>query len=747
MDRTQESLVHFLQSGLNSQQRQAVEQEKGALLIIAGAGSGKTRVITARIAYLIAHKDVEPSSIVALTFTNKAAKEMLERVRTFLPANTLMPFIGTFHAYCLRFLKKHNHLLSRPFVSMLDDDDQQKLLQGIIQRADVGKSITVKQIASFISQVKNRVTTSSEIDQALMHDEAMLSIYRAYEAEKRASQCLDFDDLLLETVALLKKNEPALYSWRSQIQHVLVDEYQDTNTTQHALLKELTLSCKSMRVESVCVVGDEDQSIYSWRGATVANISHFTHDFPDAQIIKIEQNYRSVAPILTIANSVIAHNTQRHPKKLWSERKGKDRIRVISCISDRQEGDLIAQCMQVARSSKNIESYAVLYRAHYQSRSLEEALIKHSIPYRIIGGIQFYERKEIKDILAYLKLVVNPHDRVSFFRVINCPARGLGEQFESVFRTHWQDEPFLSFYDIGRHLIEQHVFTGVRRAALESFMLILEQCKLTDKPLAMVESMLAKTGYIAYLHGSCDRDELVERHENIKELYRALEQFEAQGITTVQAFLDEVSLMQEHASKDNAETNPVLLMTMHAAKGLEFDLVAITGLEEGVLPSSRSFSCGDSLQEERRLCYVGITRAKNYLLLSHCRYRYTYGQTNEQLRSRFIDEMPKELTPTQDCSYTALYQSSAMFKEWLGGEGIMPAPEKRVHLEQRPALQVKKIKSVTTCPFKKYQTVQHCKFGLGIIQSIETREGDTAIAHVKFSDCIKKISVAFLTII
>lgn len=766
MNQAPESLVTFLKDGLNKQQREAVEQEKGSLLIIAGAGSGKTRVITARIAHLIVNKEVLPSSIIALTFTNKAAKEMLERVRNFLPAHTPLPFIGTFHSYCLRFLKKHQHLLTRPFASMLDDDDQQKLLQGIIQRADLGKSVTVKQIASQISQLKNRVTTSDEIGQALMHDQVVLSIYRAYEAEKRASQCLDFDDLLLETVALLKKNEPALYSFRTNIKHLLVDEYQDTNSIQHALLKELTLSSKVMSVDSVCVVGDEDQSIYSWRGATVANISHFTNDFPGAHIIKIEQNYRSVEPILTVANNVIAHNTQRHPKKLWSERKGKDRIRVVSCISDRQEGDLIAQCMQVARSSKKIESYAILYRAHFQSRSLEEALIKNSIPYRIVGGIQFYERKEIKDILAYLKLLVNPHDRVSFFRVINCPARGLGEQFESVFRDRWHDEPFLSYQEIGRHLIDQHVFTGVRRAALESFMLILEQCSPTNKPLAVVESILTKTGYIVYLHGSCDKDELVERHENIKELFRALEQFESQGILTVQAFLDEVSLMQEHASRDSLEANPVLLMTMHAAKGLEFDLVAITGLEEGILPSSRSFSCADSMQEERRLCYVGITRAKNYLLLSYCRYRYSYGQTNEQLRSRFIDEMPTELTPIQDCSYVSPYQATILFKEWLTGTKteksiqIVSSPEKKPFAERKAepknkgaerdfssVTQSEKIKSVTVCTFKKYQTVSHCKFGLGIIQSIEARENDTAIAQVKFSDCIKKIAVSFLTTI
>lgn len=765
---TTDVFATFLRDALNTQQREAVEQAEGSFLVIAGAGSGKTRVITARIAYLIAYKQVLPQEIIALTFTNKAAKEMLERVKQFLPVGTQLPFIGTFHSYCLRFLKKHQHLLSRPFMSLLDDDDQQKMLASIIQRSSLGKNTTAKQVASVISQLKNRVTAVSQIEQELLHEPIILGVYRAYEIEKRASRCLDFDDLLLEAVALLKKNDPGLQGWRSQVKHLLVDEYQDTNSIQYALLKELTRPCYGATVDSVCVVGDEDQSIYSWRGATVTNIAHFTNDFPNTQVIKIEQNYRSVASILTVANQVISHNTQRHPKKLWSERTGKDRIRVISCISDRQEGDMVAQCMKSARMIGRVESCAILYRAHFQSRALEEALIKSSLPYRIIGGVQFYERKEIKDLLAYLRLVVNPHDRVAFFRVINCPTRGLGEQFENLFRTCWQDEPFLSYQEVARHLIEQQAITGIRCAALEQFVALISQCNPLEKPFTVVESLLTKTGYISYLHASCDKDEAAERYENVKELLRALQQFEAQDIVTVQAFLDEVTLMQEHALQDSQHSNPVLLMTMHAAKGLEFDLVAITGLEEGILPSSRSLSCQDSMQEERRLCYVGITRAKNYLLLSYCRYRYTYGQTHEQVRSRFIEEMPSELTPLQDCSYVLPQQAAQMFQGWFLGNSLQwgksqvqdavekprPSavkPQSRVYpksvKEEKPALATKKNQPVTNSGFKKYQAVRHCKFGLGIIQSIEDRENDTAVAQVKFSDCTKKIAVSFLTIV
>lgn len=751
---TPDTLTTFLRDELNAHQREAVEQETGSLLIIAGAGSGKTRVITTRIAHLIVNKGVPPSSLIALTFTNKAAKEMLERVTHFLPDNRDVPFIGTFHAYCLRLLKRYKHLLPTPFESMLDEEDQQKLLSSIIQRFDLGKRVHAKQLAYQISQLKNRAINPTDITESLMQDHVLVQVYHAYEAEKRASHCLDFDDLLLETLTLFKKNEMALAHCRQNIKHVLVDEYQDTNVVQHALLKQMTLDHKKLTVDSVCVVGDEDQSIYSWRGATVENIAHFTKDFPHARIIKIEQNYRSVQAILTVANAVVAHNKQRNPKELWSERVGKDRIRVISCLSDRQEGDMVAGAMEAARQANKQQSCAILYRAHFQSRSLEEALIKRSIPYRIIGGIQFYERKEIKDILAYLKLIANPHDRVSFFRVINCPARGLGEQFETLFRDCWHDEPSLSFQEIGAHLLQKNMLTGARRSAIEQFIALLAPFKATDKPSTAAEQIIIKTGYLAYLTASYEKDEALERQENIKELLRAIKQFELQDITNITTFLDEVSLMQEHASRDNADSNPVLLMTMHAAKGLEFDVVAIAGLEEGILPSSRSLSSPESIEEERRLCYVAITRAKNYLLLTHCRYRYAYGQTNEQLRSRFIDEMPQKLIPIQDCSHSTEYQAKLYLSDWLGvtthkqvqtfGPSRQTTPPKKAPVKPTKGYTVKTAPA-SPCPFKKYQTVKHSTFGIGIVQSIDNRADGAVFVEVRFAQNIKKIAASFLT--
>lgn len=420
---------NFLRNDLNSAQQEAVQHRDGSLLIVAGAGSGKTRVITARIANLILNEHIDPSSIIALTFTNKAAKEMQERIRFFLGGDTAIPFIGTFHAYCLRILKNNAHLLPTPFISILDSDDQQKMLHGIITRHHLNKQTTAQQLGYQISQIKNQTHNPDQMAYSWGQNPLIKQLFAAYEEEKRASKCLDFDDLLLETLRLFKRNPQLpdgthfMQRFHNSIAHILVDEYQDTNVVQHELLTAMAKQNKQRVVDSICVVGDEDQSIYSWRGATVANIMNFKKDFDNTTVIKLEQNYRSVQPILEIANQIIKHNKNRNPKKLWSERTGSDRIRRIICASDYQESETIAHFLTCAGRTQKLNTIAILYRTHFQSRSLEEGLIRYSIPYKIVGGIQFYERKEVKDLLAYLRLIVNPFDRTSFFRVINCPAR------------------------------------------------------------------------------------------------------------------------------------------------------------------------------------------------------------------------------------------------------------------------------------------------------------------------------------
>lgn len=774
----------FRTQQLNAAQQQAVSPKCGSLLVVAGAGSGKTRVITARIAHLILNEGVHPSAIIALTFTNKAANEMKERIARFLGTARALPFIGTFHSYCLRLLKMNSEYLDHPFLSILDEDDQEKLLSGIIQRSGLTKRITAKQLSYQISQIKNQMqdpmTSSSSLDPKLLGE-----LYNAYEKEKRLSKSLDFDDLLIEGLALFKKHPIFKQQFQQTVRHILVDEYQDTNVIQHEFLKQMAQNGpRTMAVDSVCVVGDEDQSIYSWRGATVANVMNFKHDFPETELIKIEQNYRSVQPILDIANNVIKHNKQRNPKNLWSDRPGKDRVRIISCVSNYQEGDTIAQLMQVIAKQPSLRlsrpsglanhggqaeqaatSVAILYRAHYQSRTIEEALVKYSIPYKIVGGTQFYDRKEIKDLLAYLRLIVNPFDRAAFFRVINCPMRGLGEKFEEQFYERWNAEPFSPYDAIIKTFIQEKIVTGTKKTSLEQFAHIFKTLNHDTAPLKALEHIIANVAYITYLKNAYETEEAQTRIDNVKELLRAVSHFASTGITTIRGLLDEIALMQEHAQKEDAK-DPVLLMTLHAAKGLEFDMVILCGLEEGLFPSSRSVITDEGLEEERRLFYVGITRAKERLLITHARHRYTYGQMNDQISSRFLDEIPSKLATAFDGTAWNITQAKAFFADWLNAKGASPimtfgnsyvAPKtvQKPKLAITPKTYAPSKKTQAASPvsipithaahgWKTNQPVTHKSFGVGIIKNIETRGEEQIFLTVQFKSGTKKIDQKFV---
>ena len=659
------SFTTFLETNLNSEQRRAVTHQTGSILVVAGAGSGKTRVITARITNLILNQKIPAQTIVALTFTNKAALEMRERIGHFLGNQETLPFIGTFHSYCVRLLRQNQKLLDNPFFSILDDTDQQKLISGIIQRNDLQKKITARQVAYQISHIKNNTIDPTNpaldtISNPLVHE-----IYTAYEHEKRANKSLDFDDLLLETLKLFKKNKQFKEQFQTRIRHILVDEYQDTNVVQHSLLKEMAQSHNITTADSICVVGDEDQSIYSWRGATVTNILNFKHDFPDTTVVKIEQNYRSVQPILDAANNVIQNNYNRNPKTLWSERKGTDRIRTLTCLSEYQEADVIAQLLTIGQQQKKLDTFAVLYRTHAQSRAIEEALIKNTIPYKIIGGTQFYERKEIRDILAYLRLVINPFDRASLFRVINTPSRGLGAQFEEQFYTEWHNEPFLTFADLINRLIATEAITPTKQKGLKKFLHVLADIEPHSLPSVAAVQIITRSEYVSYIKEAYDPEDARARVENIQELLDAIKHAESQGTRTITEFIEEITLMQEKSSKQDEKYAPVLLMTLHAAKGLEFDTVILAGLEEGLLPSTRSMNSTETLEEERRLFYVGITRAKERILLTQAKYRYTYGQMVDQAPSRFVGEIPQPLLHQQDCFYWKPAQIYTYFSDWL----------------------------------------------------------------------------------
>lgn len=782
-----ERFQQFVETQLNEPQRKAVEKINGSLLVIAGAGSGKTRVITARITNLIMRHNVPARSIVALTFTNKAAREMQERVATFLQDQTQLPTVSTFHSYCLQLLKTHQRLLPFDNFAIMDAADQQKLLQSILKKHELEKKINLKQMLYTISSYKNRNATGTSIDDA---DSASIykfnEIYNAYEQEKRLSKCLDFDDLLVYTLKLFQENKEFKAKFQSVIRHILVDEYQDTNTIQNELLRHMALDAgQKLTIDSICAVGDEDQSIYSWRGATIENILKFGKDFGSTETIKIEQNYRSTQHILDIANHVITNNRSRNHKNLWSDNKEHQKTIIFECNSEFQEADVISALVQTVQQHESLQSIAILYRTHYQSRVLEEAMIKASIPYKIIGGIQFYERKEIKDLLSYLRLLYNPFDRVSFSRIINCPTRGLGQKFEEEFEELWTVNPFNSAFDIAKIMLQEKM-TATKHQALNNFRNLFINMPEDVTPLQALKSIIEKTHYIDYLDDNFDKAEAQTKKENIQELLRAVIHFQDEGIVTISQLLDEITLMQDRLKAQDTAKEYVQMMTLHSAKGLEFTTIILPGLEDGIIPSTPSIN-DNNVEEERRLFYVGLTRACKRLLITHCKTRNTYGQTNIQIRSRFLDEIPTNLVIQQAANYWSQGQAKTYFTQWIKGnqptQSInadhvqtfsgssslgsrkhqqMVATKKSSGSKFNPPLTPVRTTSSSTqihasnpmgstkliqSNFKRMQTITHKAFGLGIVHEVEVK-GTITIVTVRFhTHGLKKIDSKFLEII
>ena len=749
MEQKEFSFKDFVDNDLNSEQRKAVNHKSGPLLVIAGAGSGKTRVITSRITQLLLEENLHPSELVALTFTNKAANEMKERIVKFVGKRTGIPFIGTFHSYCLYLLKTNTHLLPFDTFSILDEDDKRSILNKLLKKSTLYKQNTAQQLAYQISKIKNQIADPTQANFDSVENIPLREIFEAYEKEKSASKCYDFDDLLIEATRLLHTNKDLKEAHQNKVRHILVDEYQDTNLIQHALLKHMGLDeQKKLAIDSICVVGDEDQSIYSWRGATVDNIINFKKDFKDSKLIKIEQNYRSKQPILHVANTVITNNKKRNEKKLWSSRDGVDCVRSLQCLSGYQEADIIARYCKLLHSHKKLSSTAILYRTHFQSRVLEEALLRHAIPYIIIGGIRFYERKEIKDLVAYLRLVVNPFDRVAFTRIVNCPSRGLGDKFLEQFFAAWDSEPLLSLQEIGRKIVKDKLFPPAKTEAIQSFLAIYNNLTAQSDAAQTLADVITKSGYLAHLKKSYEKNESTERQENIKELLNAAHYFASQSKTTVAAFLDEVTLLQEKADLEQIKEDGVMLMTIHAAKGLEFNNVIIAGLEENLFPSSRSLVTQEQLEEERRLFYVGITRAKNRLLLTNSRYRQTYGQMEQQISSRFLDEIPESSCKSAQAQQWQQYEVNNFFTQWIGLRQANPEvftfmPRKEASELPAQSKQITPRVSATKKFFKKHQTIKHKTFGVGIIKEVEQKKSKTFVtAHFKAG--LKKIESSFL---
>ncbi len=776
MSRT-DTLNTYLHETLNAQQREAVLHDRGALLVIAGAGSGKTRIITTRITHLILHKQVASDSIVALTFTNKAALEMKERIVHYLGNKTVLPFIGTFHAYCVRFLKKYGSLIDLPVFSILDTEDQKKMITDIMKRAGTHKPTQYRAIMYQISQIKQQ---KNGLD-LLNIPSDIYALYHQYEKEKKQAKCLDFDDLLIKTVLILESFLHIRATVQAELTHILIDEYQDTNSIQQTLLKLLANHQESaeLAITSLCAVGDEDQSIYSWRGATVSHILNFNTAFKPTTIIKVEQNYRSVEPILSLANTLISHNKERTPKVLWSDRTAHDRIRLVACSSEYQESELIGNCIAALREKHPEQSIAVLYRMHAQSRAIEEILVKRSIPYTIVGGIQFYERREIKDILAYLRCINNPFDFTAFTRILNVPTRGLGQKCEDVLKNLWENEPFIDIpTSIDQCATDSHL-SKTQQAAFLAFKEIFAGITPKTEPSKAIEHILSKTGYIQFIQQEYESNEAEERLNNIYELIDAAHYFERNSANTISLFLGEVGLMQEAAhNKIDDKSNIVFMMTIHAAKGLEFDTIIISGVEEGMLPTTRAQATNQDIEEERRLLYVAITRAKERLLITYTNQRYTYGNLVMQIPSRFIDEMEPYKSKINQIRYLNSEQIYSYCTQWLTGKTfhilkssdyVYDTPQQKPHPTQTQYLrnsavhrfktpssatqirvEKKEIASLATTPLSSEkktwylgQPVRHATYGIGNVQMSEERSEGTFVT-VRFKKGTKKIKANFI---
>ncbi len=586
--------------GLNPKQVEAVRTITGPVLILAGAGSGKTRALTHRIAYLIA-SGIKPENILAVTFTNKAAAEMKHRVQKLIGASA-MPAMGTFHSICLRILRaKIDHLgYSKSFV-IYDTDDTQSLMKQII--LDLGldpKKNSPKSMLGRISELKSELIGPKQFEEDAKEyrDRMLTSIYEAYQSELAKNNALDFDDLIMLTVQLFRKHPAILEQYQELWRYIMVDEYQDTNHAQYILISLL-----AKKYRNIAVVGDDAQSIYGWRKADIRNILDFEKDYPDAKVILLEQNYRSTQTILEAANSIIGKNKHQKQKNLWTDNRAGDTITVKEARDPREESEYIISQIK----DKNLEQCTILYRTHAQSRAVEETLIRHGLPYRILGGVRFYERREIKDILAYLRLVANPNDSVSFRRVVNVPTRGIGKV----------------------------ALSKKSGPAYEKFVELLEELRAVAPTMPLtkfLQYLFKKINYELYLNDKTEEGR--ERWENVQELLTAT------AGKKLEAFLEEVALIQETDSLEQSGPS-ITLMTVHSAKGLEFPTVFIIGMEDGVFPHARSLFDPTQLEEERRLCYVAVTRAMSDLHLIFCRQRTIFGTTQLNPPSRFIFEIPE----------------------------------------------------------------------------------------------------------
>ncbi|MEI7674583.1 MAG: UvrD-helicase domain-containing protein [bacterium] len=630
---------------LNSEQLRAVQTIEGPLLIQAGAGSGKTKTLTHRIAYLIANQKATPFNILAVTFTNKAAKEMRERVGKLLGDNSnnrgFMPYMGTFHSICVKLLRQDGDHIGIPnnFI-IFDENDRISAIKRASKRLQIDeKAFPARGISSAISSAKNEMMTPNEYasNTSSPTQKTAAQVYPVYETLLRENNALDFDDLILSTVKLLSTKKVVREKWQNQFKYIMIDEYQDTNTAQYKLVKLLT-----SKEKNIAVVGDDWQSVYSFRGADFRNILNFEKDYPGCEVIKLEQNYRSTKSILDAANAVITKNEHRSKKKLWTASETGMPVQIIQVNNERSEGETIIRRIRAAVDAglRQYQDFAVLYRTNAQSRSIEEALVHYGIPYKIVGGTRFYDRKEVRDLIAYLRLIYQPEDRVSFDRIINLPTRGIGAKSVQSFND-WMLENNLTLSQGLARVAECTVLTDKARKGLfelGSVIITLHESIEELTPSVILDTLIRRIGYLEFLNDKTLMGE--SRQENVKELLSVTEEYAELGMS---GFLEEISLISD-LDQANMSDDSVTLMTLHAAKGLEFPAVFMSGMEETIFPHSRALYDQSEMEEERRLCYVGMTRAREELYLLSASSRLLYGGIQHNAPSRFLSEIDSETT-------------------------------------------------------------------------------------------------------
>ncbi|NTM34701.1 DNA helicase PcrA [Enterococcus faecium] len=735
-----------LLNGMNPRQKEAVLHTDGPLLLMAGAGSGKTRVLTHRIAYLIEEKEVNPWNILAITFTNKAAKEMKERVNAILASGGEDVWVSTFHSMCVRILRRDVDFIgyNRNF-TIIDSSEQLTLMKRILKELNIDpKKYDPRSILGTISQAKNSLQTPQDFAkmQGSYYEEIAAKCYAAYQKELQYNQCMDFDDLIMNTIRLFEEHPDSLTYYQNKFHYIHVDEYQDTNHAQYTLVNLL-----AGRFRNLCVVGDADQSIYGWRGADMQNILDFEKDYPDAAVILLEQNYRSTKNILSAANQVIENNSNRKPKNLWTENKEGNKITYYRADNERDETRFIVDRMQeeIRSNHRNYGDFAILYRTNAQSRVMEETLLKANIPYKMVGGHKFYDRKEIKDILAYLNVLANPQDSISFERIVNSPKRGIGpgsiEKLRSFASLHeWpllEAAQNVDLANIGGKAGQQ---LGAFGEMIQEVTQMIQYLTVTE----LTKEVLDRSGYLEDLKIQ-NTLEAQARIENLEEFLTVTQefdkQFEQQNEEDADApeekltvFLNDLALVSDI---DNLEedASQVTLMTLHAAKGLEFPVVFLIGLEEGVFPLSRALMEESELEEERRLAYVGITRAEEALYLTNAFCRTLYGRTQYNRPSRFVEEIDQEL---------------------LEIEGMRPTPKKTpvfakktAYSYKQPETAVVPSKSATggeNNNWKPGDKVKHKKWGLGTVVRVSGTSKDLELDVAFPSQGVKRLLAAFAPI-